>query len=91
MKCSKCGRNCRGSGINFCPACGSPLIKHQRRFDCPNYDNVNCECYVLKDMLCERHSECGFYPPTAKARIAKMRQDRCVRSGIEIEEGGEKC
>ena len=52
-----------------------PDITHA---DCPyivHSENGKTECKILDTLLCRR-KECGFYPPIAEARKAKIRADR---------------
>ena len=53
----------------------SGLYKFKQPRDCPYWLGPNKECGILTALICRTVGECGFYPPTQKIRIEKVRED----------------
>ncbi|MEG1492305.1 MAG: hypothetical protein RR394_08630 [Oscillospiraceae bacterium] len=58
------------------------IKRTEAKFDCPEFKEGACK--ILSELLCTR-GECGFYPPVAEARKAKIREERALEQGFANE------
>lgn len=58
--------------------------------DCMHWCPDNYCCRILTEPLCITKGECGFYPPTAKKRAAKIRAQRAAQLKAEAKRTKER-